>query len=38
MVNMASVTSMPASINLQTSMPTMVAPHMITQQFLQQQI
>jgi transcription factor STE12 len=37
-VNMATVTSMPASITLQTSMPTMVAPQMITPEFMQQHI
>lgn len=37
-VNLAAVTSMPASITIQTPMPTMVAPQMIAPQYLQQQI
>jgi transcription factor STE12 len=37
-VTMGAVTSIPESMTLQTSMPTMVAPHLITPQFLQQRI
>ncbi|KAL2013548.1 hypothetical protein VTN00DRAFT_1073 [Thermoascus crustaceus] len=37
-LNMASVTSMPTTMDMQSTMPTMVAPQMITPQFLQQQI
>ncbi|KAL2379510.1 hypothetical protein RJZ90_005259 [Blastomyces dermatitidis] len=38
MVNMANVTSMPSSMVMQTSLPTMVTPQMITPHLLQQHI